>query len=313
MRKQSSAELTKVITVALRRSIVSAVLFNQQVASRLGISAGENQFLHLLELYGPLSPGQLATFTGLSSGTVTGVLDRLEQGGFVRRDHDLTDRRKIVITAEADRMADIAPMFAGQAHNLTEILGGYQPSELTTIAGFLSRLADTIPEPTESRQVISETRIPLSSEEQSTLKTAAFGAVTLLSVAYPGARSSAKENMVGGKVLTGATGIVGHILVGKAKFNLKGKSTADIAERVLPALAATVATLDAKAPQETQEFRRVVTTAIRQAAQSTKRGPSPAQTDMISKITAALDASLLGASPHQVPTAPGQTDRAQGL
>ncbi|MEV5508696.1 hypothetical protein [Streptomyces orinoci] len=135
---------------------------------------------------------------------------------------------------------------------------------------------------------MSESRMPLTSEEQITLKKAAYGAVTLVSLAYPGAWSSTKENVVGAKVLTGATGAVGRILSGKDKFRLDGKNTADIADEVLPALTATVAALQIKSPAETEEFRRAVTTAVRQAAASTKGGASPAQTDMIAKITAAL-------------------------
>ncbi|WP_431040768.1 hypothetical protein ACQUSR_01915 [Streptomyces sp. P1-3] len=138
---------------------------------------------------------------------------------------------------------------------------------------------------------MSETFIPLTGDERLTLKKAAFGAVTLVSLAYPGAWSATKENIVGAKVLTGATGIVGRVLSGKAKFDLKGENTADIADEVLSALRATVATLDAKAPAETQEFRRAVTTAVQQAADSTGRGTSPAQADMITKITAALKAA----------------------
>ncbi|MFJ4188223.1 hypothetical protein [Kitasatospora sp. NPDC089509] len=134
---------------------------------------------------------------------------------------------------------------------------------------------------------MSETFIPLTADEQTTLRKAAYGAVTLISLAYPGALSATRENIAGAKVLTGATGAVGRVLSGKGKFELNGKTTADIADEVLPALAQTVATLEAKAPQESTEFRRVVTTAVRQAAAAT-RGPKPAQADMIDKITAAL-------------------------
>ncbi|MFB7666350.1 hypothetical protein ACFC1R_20750 [Kitasatospora sp. NPDC056138] len=137
---------------------------------------------------------------------------------------------------------------------------------------------------------MSTTYIPLTRDEQTTLKKAAFGAVTLLSLAYPGAWSTTKENVVGAKVLTGTTGIVGRVLSGKDKFDIKGRTTAEIADEVLTALTSTVATLDAKAPAETAEFRRAVTTAVRQAAASTRRGTSPAHTDMIAKITAALGA-----------------------
>ena len=127
----------------------------------------------------------------------------------------------------------------------------------------------------------------LTPDEQATLRKAAFGAVTLVSIAYPGAVSTARENIAGAKVLTGATGLTGQILSGKDKVNLTGRSAAEIAHEVLPALTATVAALDATDPAEADNFRTIVTTAVEQAA-ATGSGPNPAQTLMIDKIKAAL-------------------------
>jgi len=108
-----------------------------------------------------------------------------------------------------------------------------------------------------------------------------------VSIAYPGAVSTARENIAGAKVLTGATGLTGQILSGKDKVNLTGRSAAEIADEVLPALTATVAALDATDPAEADNFRTIVTTAVEQAA-ATGSGPNPAQTLMIDKIKAAL-------------------------
>jgi hypothetical protein len=136
---------------------------------------------------------------------------------------------------------------------------------------------------------MSEITTPLTRDEQLRLKKAAFGAVQLLSLAYPGALSTTRENMVGAKVLVGATGVVGQILASKDKVPIKG-TTAEVAAVVLPALRSTVVTLETKAPDETQEFRRVVTAAVKQAAEATEQGPRPVHIDMISKITDALNA-----------------------
>lgn len=139
---------------------------------------------------------------------------------------------------------------------------------------------------------MSETTIPLTGDEQLTLKKAAFGAIQLLSVANPGVLgySATKENMAGARVLSGAVGTVGHVLNNKDKIKITG-TPADIAGEVLPALTATVKTLEAKVPDQVDEFRRLVTNSVEQAARSTGHGQiSPAQAEMISKITAALTA-----------------------
>lgn len=107
------------------------------------------------------------------------------------------------------------------------------------------------------------------------MKTAAYGAVTLLSLAYPGAVSAARQNASGATVLTGATGIVGHVLTGKRTVEVTGRSATEVAGQVLPAPTATMRTLQAKAPEAAPEFRRVVTSAITLAAAPRGAGPPP--------------------------------------
>ncbi|MBV8931564.1 MAG: hypothetical protein JO285_03255, partial [Kutzneria sp.] len=137
---------------------------------------------------------------------------------------------------------------------------------------------------------MSQTATPLTRDEQIVLKRAAFGAVHLLSLADTSLTglSAAKENMAGARVLSGATGIIGHALNTRDKVKLKG-TAADVADEILPALSTAVATLDHKAPDQAEEFRKLVTTAVDQAARSTQKGDiTPAQTEMINKIVTAL-------------------------
>jgi hypothetical protein len=126
----------------------------------------------------------------------------------------------------------------------------------------------------------------LSPDEQQMLRTAAFGAVQLYSVAYPGLISTARQNIAGAKVLSSSTGPIGQLLAGKNEVRLQG-SAADVAAIVLPALSQTVSTLSAKEPEQLHEFRRIVSTALRQAADVTG-GANPAQQEMLERINTAL-------------------------
>ena len=69
------------INDSLLRFIAGVVLHNHAVAQRVGLGASDSQFMSLLGLHGPLTPGRLAGLSGLTTGTVTGVLDRLERAG----------------------------------------------------------------------------------------------------------------------------------------------------------------------------------------------------------------------------------------
>jgi hypothetical protein len=106
----------------------------------------------------------------------------------------------------------------------------------------------------------------LTEQDRDLIRTAAYGAVTLVACAYPGAISTTKASIAGAKVLTG------------------------IADVVLPALTGAMGVLKDKEPSEADDFRRIVTIAVKQAAQSSGGGINAAEQEMISKITRALDA-----------------------
>jgi DNA-binding MarR family transcriptional regulator len=129
------------VTTELRKAIANAVLFNDQVAAEVGMSHSEMQSLHLLQLYGSMTPGRLAALTGLTSGAVTALVDRLERAGLARREPHPTDRRKVVVTADLGRIDELLmPYYAGQAQGLAQVIESFKPEQLQTIADFLARL-----------------------------------------------------------------------------------------------------------------------------------------------------------------------------
>ncbi|MEV0909219.1 hypothetical protein [Streptomyces hokutonensis] len=132
----------------------------------------------------------------------------------------------------------------------------------------------------------------LTPDEKLTLQTAAHGVVSLMAAADPGPISSTRSGMAGGKALSSATGLVGRVLAEKAKgLDLGGGSTADLADRVFAALADSVTLLKAKAPDEVANFRDTIAMITDAASRAHKGGPGPAETAMVQKITAALEAA----------------------
>lgn len=134
------AELEYEVIDSIRRVIATAILFSHQVAEQLGLGASDAQFMTLLEVHGPLTPGQLADLTGLRTGTVTGVLDRLEGAGFVRRERDPHDRRKVIVSRDTEQIeARMNPQYAGQAMAMVDLLKGYDDAQVELIADFVRR------------------------------------------------------------------------------------------------------------------------------------------------------------------------------
>lgn len=142
----STRDIQDRIQDALVRTIANVVVFNAQVAEQLGLGVSDMQFMTYLMQEGPLSPGRLAELSGLKSGSVTGVIDRLEHAGWVHRERDDSDRRKVRVVLNAERLRSAESPYAGQAASLRRVLDGFEGEELEVIERFLERLNEP-PEP----------------------------------------------------------------------------------------------------------------------------------------------------------------------
>jgi DNA-binding MarR family transcriptional regulator len=84
----------------MREFMARAVLFQDAVAKWGGLNSTDLQCVGLLMSDGPATPGELAERSGLTAGgAITAVIDRLESAGFVRRERDAADRRRVIVTA----------------------------------------------------------------------------------------------------------------------------------------------------------------------------------------------------------------------
>src|SRR5579859_1010991 len=97
---------------ALRDAAVQTVLLHQALADRLGMNLTAFECFTLLTQHGPMPAGQLAELTGLTTGGITHAVDRLEKAGWVRRDSDPDDRRRVIIVPVAERAAEVTALLA---------------------------------------------------------------------------------------------------------------------------------------------------------------------------------------------------------
>ena len=141
-RQQRLSELTQVV----RRMGRQTVLLHQTIAARMGLSAADSRILSYLQETGPVPAGRLVELTGLTSGAITGVIDRLERAGFVRREHDPRDRRLVLVApaADAKRDAEVERLFAPLQRALLALSGRYSDAELGTIIDFVGRATDML-------------------------------------------------------------------------------------------------------------------------------------------------------------------------
>jgi DNA-binding MarR family transcriptional regulator len=134
--------LTSSIKQSLRALSIQLSLLNHQVGARAGLNDVDLDCLDLVNRYGPLSPSALAQRASLHPATMTGILDRLERGGWVARERDPSDRRAVRVRALRDRNAELVRLYGGMNSSMSDICGSYSVSELATIADFLGRTVD---------------------------------------------------------------------------------------------------------------------------------------------------------------------------
>jgi len=133
--------LTAAIKESLRELTVQLSLLNHHVSAHVALNDVDLDCLDLINRHGPLSPSALARRAGLHPATITGILDRLERGGWVARDRDPSDRRAVAVRALRDRNAELFGLYAGMNASMDEICAGYTGSELEVLADFLRRTA----------------------------------------------------------------------------------------------------------------------------------------------------------------------------
>jgi DNA-binding MarR family transcriptional regulator len=134
-------QLAVAIGESLRELAMQLSLLNHQVGAKLDLRDVDLDCLDMIDRYGPLSPSALAQRAGLHPATVTGILDRLERGGWVARERDPSDRRAVAVRSVRDRYPDILRHYAGMNRSMNEIYAGYDEGELELVADFLNRTA----------------------------------------------------------------------------------------------------------------------------------------------------------------------------
>lgn len=137
----------------LGREFTSAVvMFHEAVGELLGLSGAERKCLDVLDRLGTVSAGRIAEHTGLTTGAVTGMIDRLTRAGYVERTPNPADRRSVLITLRPDTPRDalLPTIFEPLAADMGELASCYSPTQLATIAEWLARVTEVLHHRTEA-------------------------------------------------------------------------------------------------------------------------------------------------------------------
>ena len=123
----------------VRRMGAQSVIVSQTVAARFGLNTTDLEGLDLIQLQGQATAGQLAAATGLTSGAVTALIDRLERAGYVERVGDPNDRRRVLVRIREGSIVEIAKVYAPMQKRMFALWSQYSADELAVIEDFLTR------------------------------------------------------------------------------------------------------------------------------------------------------------------------------
>src|SRR5215468_7893498 len=143
-RVKSRAALMQELEHAVRKSSGLGVIFSQTVANAVGISSSDLECLDFLNIEGRVTAGRLAELTGLTTGAITGLVDRMEKAGLVRRERDEEDRRKVYIAIVPEALGRIGRFYEPLQKAVAKDWDSYTDAELKLVLRFMTRGYDTM-------------------------------------------------------------------------------------------------------------------------------------------------------------------------
>lgn len=136
----SRSSLVGRVADGAREIATDGIVMHQAIADRLGLHITDLRCLNLLSMAGPSTAGEIAERTGLTTGAVTRMIDRLVKSGHVTRVHDESDRRRVIIDLVPERGAEIAPLYADIAKSWSKLMEQYSTDEIAFIADLFAKM-----------------------------------------------------------------------------------------------------------------------------------------------------------------------------
>ncbi|MEV6618117.1 MarR family transcriptional regulator [Streptomyces sp. NPDC051051] len=131
------------LSVVSRRYVAAFALFNQAVADRLGLHPTDLQCLNLLSLERePVTAGRVAELTGLTTGSATRLVDRLEKAGYVVRERDAADRRRVLVATVPERIAEFGRTWERLGGDWSPLFEDLDDAELAVIVRHMGRTVE---------------------------------------------------------------------------------------------------------------------------------------------------------------------------
>jgi DNA-binding MarR family transcriptional regulator len=139
MSLENTSDLKRHIVMQSRESGISYTLFRNAIGKKLGLHTTDFEGLDLIFFRGLATPSELSSYTGLSSGSTTAMIDRLVKSGLVERQSNPNDRRGTLVVLNKEAALAVRPLFTSARVAQNQLLDGYSRQELEVIADYFTR------------------------------------------------------------------------------------------------------------------------------------------------------------------------------
>ncbi|NOU66540.1 MarR family transcriptional regulator [Paenibacillus sp. LMG 31461] len=143
---EQPTDLQEQFTLRMRSLGTRTVLYQQNVATSLGLYNNDFISIDILRDRGPITAGELSKLTGLATGSITALIDRLEKNGYVRRQNDPNDRRKVIIVPLYENKEDVSQTYLPLHSAMVKLASSYTEEELAFITKFLDQASHVLDE-----------------------------------------------------------------------------------------------------------------------------------------------------------------------
>ena len=151
--------LNDIVLTLGRELSTQTILFHASIAERLGLNPTDHKALDLICREENMTAGRLAELTRLTTGAVTGIVDRLEKAGFVQRVRPQSDRRQVLIQPIPENVEKIHDLFESMSQAVMTLTEQYSDRDLAVIHDYLTRSIQTVQVETAKLQEVEASKL----------------------------------------------------------------------------------------------------------------------------------------------------------
>ncbi len=151
MRKKQADSIIQQFRTASRQYSDASIFMHEAIARKAGLTGSDHKYLGLILQHKELTAGDLSKLTGLTTGAVTGLIDRLEKKKLLKRQFTKEDRRKVIIVPnEENSMKLLQPLFLELQQKTSALIRSFSVTEIQAIERYFIEATTIMKETTDN-------------------------------------------------------------------------------------------------------------------------------------------------------------------